>query len=132
MVEYSILEYGVYGFITYSCVLMLIISTIKEVPVTKSMSIARALYMLLGVIFAFVLMGSGPTITLPTGAETFTYVINGSNGNMITNSTTTITTPAHITISNGVVWMTAHFMIGVFLILYVIQQFVMLFFKTDT
>lgn len=124
MVDYSILEFGVYGFVTYSCVLMLIISTIKEVPVTKSMSIARALYMLLGVIFSFVLMGAGPELTLPT-IQTTTISVN-------TTEVWTEVNTGSIAISNGVVWMTAHLMIGVFLILYVIQQFVMLFFKTDT
>lgn len=124
MVEYSVLEFGVYAFVTYSCVLMLIISTIKEVPVTKSMSIARALYMLLGVIFAFVLMGAGPDVSLPT-IETTTRSVN-------TTEVWTETNTGTISIMNGTVWMATHLMIGVFLILYVVQQFVMLFFKTDT
>ena len=124
MVDYSILEFGVYGFVTYSCVLMLIISTIKDVPITKSMSIARALYMLLGVIFAFVLMGAGPEVSLPT-IETTTRSIN-------TTEVWTEVNTGTVSIMNGTVWMATHLMIGAFLILYVIQQFVMLFFKTDT
>jgi hypothetical protein len=103
---------------------MLIISTIKEIPVTKSMSIARAIYMILGVIFAFVLMGIGPEITFPT-IETTTRSVN-------TTEVWTDVQTASISITNGTVWMAAHLMIGAFLILYVIQQTVMLFFKTDT
>lgn len=132
MVEYSILEYGVYGFVAYSSVLMLIISTIKDVPTTKSMSVARAFYMMFGVIASFVIMGAGPEITMPGTEATFTYVINGSTGSYITNSTTVPTSPGTITLLNGPTWMLMHGLMGVILVFYVIQQAVFLFFKTDT
>jgi hypothetical protein len=132
MVDYSILEFGVYAFITYSSVLMLIISTIREIPVTKSMSISRAVYMMLGIITSIVLMGAGPAITMPASESTFTYVINGTTGAYITNSTTYTTIPGTITLLNGTAWMVLHLGIAAVLILFVIQQMVMLLFKTDT
>ena len=131
MVEVSILEYGVFGFLAYSSVLMLIISTIKDIPTTKSMSIARSLYMLFGVIAACVVMGMGPEIVLPAGGSESTYVINGTTGAFITNSTTTAE-PVTISILNLPAWMVTHGLMGVILVFYVMQQFVFLFFKTDT
>lgn len=80
--------------------------------------------MLLGVIFAFVLMGAGPDITLPI-TETTTRSVN-------TTEVWTETNTGTIALGNGTVWMATHLMIGAFLILYVIQQAVMLFFKQDT
>lgn len=132
MVDYTILEYGVLGFLAYSSILMLIISTIREIPTGKSMSVARAVYMLFGVIAAFAIVGVGPVITLATPESTMTYVVNGSTGAFITNSTTITLEPPTVTLLNLPVWQTVHGMMGVILSFYVIQQFVYLFFKTDT
>ena len=122
--DYSLLEFGVYAFITYSSVLMLIISTIKEIPVGRSMSISRAVHMILGVICAIVLMGAGPLIYLPT-VNTTTISVN-------TTEVWTETQTGTMELLNGTAWMVLHLGIAAVLILFIIQQVVMLLFKTDT
>ena len=125
MVDISLLEFAVYGFVAYSSVLMLIISTIITPPQTKSLSLARSIYMLLGVIFAFVLMGAGPTVALPTMQ---------SNTTTVSLNTTEVFEESHseagtLRILDGSTWMLAHLLIGLMLLIYVIQQVLMLLVK---
>ena len=66
MADISIIECGVYGFIAYSSLLMLIISVVKEVPDKKSQSILRSMWLIPGIICAALLMSSGVNITMDT------------------------------------------------------------------
>ena len=77
MADLSIIEFGVYGFIAYSGLLMLIISTIRETPQTKSQSFARAMYLIPSIICAFLLASSGQIIGL---YDVVVEVDDGSSG----------------------------------------------------
>lgn len=116
MVNISIAEFAVYGFIAYSSVLMLIISTIRETPTTKSFAISRVVYMLLGVIFAFVLAMSGPSITFPTVQTSIsTIAINSSE--YFTETQVAATT---LPLVNGPLWVWAHMLMGLLMLMFVI------------
>lgn len=143
MVDISIVEFGVYGFIAYSSLLMLIISTIKEVPSTKSFAIARVVYLVPGMICAAFLAGVGVNIDLETSTNTIMtnqtineFTINGTTGDLITNSTTTTSTNSTSVESNYIilqnpVWALFHYIIFIVLAIYVITQLLNLFTKTD-
>ncbi len=121
----SIIEFGVYGLITYSSVLMLIISTIKETPSTKMQSIVRSIFMIPGMICSTIIASAGIDITLDTTART----------NLINDTSTQIFTEIE-TISNTItlvnpVWVSVHYMIFLVLLVYVISQILMLFLFKD-
>lgn len=126
MADISLLEFGVYGFIAYSSLLMLIISVIKEVPNTKALSIARSIFLMPGIITAFMLAASSEQITMPT---------------IITNSTIiAVNSSEHFTEYNtqevffnlaDPVWQTVHVMIGLVLIFYIITQMLILLTRRD-
>ena len=118
MAVLSILEWGVYGFFAYSSMLMLIISTIKEIPMTKSLSIARCIYLIPGIICSFIIAVSGDKIifnTLTTTSLNTTEV-------WVENNVLTLQDP---------VWLLVHMMIGIVLVVYVITQVLVLFTKYD-
>ncbi len=122
MADISIIELGVYAFICYSSMLMLIISTIKEVPMTKALSIVRAIYLIPGVISAGVLSQIGPVIVLPSVTNTILAV----------NTTEVFqeTIDAQITLQSEV-WITFHFMLMLTMLVYIITQFLLLMTKKE-
>ncbi len=129
MADISIIEWGVYGFIAYSSLLMLIISVVKNMPDTKSQSILRSMWIIPGIICAGLLMMSGPDITLQSNGVEFLEVYNGTSGLLLTNTTIIQNTPDYITIQDPI-WGSVHLMIFLVLILYVIIQFMTLLTKT--
>lgn len=124
MADISILEWGVYGFITYSSLLMLIISTVKEVPSEKSGSIVRGIYLIPGIICAFILASSGVSIT--TDSTTTTNTITAINTSEVW--TEQINQTNSIVLKNEV-WVSVHLMIFLILLLYVIIQILTLLTK---
>lgn len=114
----SILEWGVYGFFAYSSMLMLIISTIKEIPMTKSLSIARCIYLIPGIICSFIIAVSGDKIIFPTLTTT-------------SLNTTEVWVEQNILSLQDPVWLTVHMLIGIVLVVYVITQILVLFTKYD-
>lgn len=117
MADISLIELGVYAFICYASMLMLIISTIKEVPMTKALSIVRAIYLIPGVIAAAILTQVGPNIIMPSVTNTILAV-----------NTTEIfeeTIDAQIVLQSEV-WSLFHFMIMLVMVVYVITQFLLL------
>jgi hypothetical protein len=123
MVNVTILEFIVYAIPAYSSILMLIISTIKEQTGTKSFALARAIYMILGVIFLLVLANTGPDITLP--------IMNTTTIAQNTSEVFTETVTGTISLLNGQVWMLAHFVMALILIVFVIQQILILLTKLN-
>ena len=122
---------------------MLIISSIKEIPTTKSLAISRAIYLIPGMICAAILAGSGVNIDMQTSDITINtnqtiaeFTINGTTGSLITNSTTTMSTNSttaqadYIVLQNPV-WVLVHFMIFAVLGVYVVNQALMLLTKKD-
>ncbi len=122
MADISIIELGVYSFICYSSILMLIISTIKEVPITKALSIVRAIYLFPGVIAAGVLAQVGPNIIMPSVTNTILAV----------NTTEVFeeTIDAQIVLQSDV-WTTFHFMIMIIMVVYIITQLMILLTKHE-
>lgn len=133
MPEISILEFGVYGFVAYSSLLMLIISTIKDVPTSRSLSIIRAMYLIPGIICCILLAGSGLDINAESPATVFTNrtTFNYTNNLIFTELTNqTVVTPAHYTLENPV-WVALHYFFAIIMAVYVILQMVTLFTKSD-
>lgn len=124
MADISIIEFAVYGFITYTSLLMLIISTIKEVPTEKSGSIVRGIWLIPGLICAFILASSGINIITE----------NTTTSNTITSLNTTevwtevVSTNSLIELQNPV-WVTVHVLIFTVLLIYIILQILTLFTK---
>lgn len=133
MPEISLLEFIVYGFVTYASLLMLIISVIKEVPNTRSLAIVRGMFLIPGIICAFLLAGSGVDITLEQQGMIFTNrTTYNDTGDMIfmeiTNSTGL--EPTKFTLLNPV-WVPLHYLFGIIMGIYFILQMLTLFTKTD-
>ena len=122
MADISILEFIVYGFITYSSLLMLIISTIKEVPTERSGSIVRGIWLIPGVITAFILASSGINIVTSDTTNTITSVN--------TTEVWTETISSSIVLQNPI-WVTVHLLIFMVLIVYVVLQVLNLFTKIN-
>ena len=127
MADISIIEWGVYGFIAYSSLLMLIISVVKEVPDKKSQSILRSMWLIPGIVCAGLLMFSSVNITM----DTITTV------NTITdNQTSTVVFTEDITVNRFIpiqdpVWQSVHLMIFLILLSYVVLQMLTLFTKIN-
>lgn len=116
------LEFGVYGFIAYSSMLMLIISTIKTIPIGGSLTIVRATYLIPGIICALILASSGLTFTVSVLNTNSTTIAANSSELFHENSTQTTTTK----IMNYPSWAILHFILAVIMIIYVIQQVLIL------
>ena len=123
MSDISIIEWAVYGLISYSSMLMLIISTIKEVPMTKRLSIIRAIYMIPGVICSGVLTMSGVNIVLPQTV----HIMKDLNS---TNTWSDTTTVNNIVLQSPV-WTMVHLLFFTVLLVYVITQILLFFTKHD-
>jgi len=117
LAEISIIEFGVYAFIAYSGMLMLIISVIKEVPSTKALSIVRAIYLFPSIFAAGILAQISPTIVLPSVTNTILAV----------NTTEVFqeTIDASIVIQSNV-WITFHILLMLVMMIYVITQMLIL------
>jgi hypothetical protein len=120
--DISILEFGVYGLIAYSSILMLIISTIRETPFTESQSLARGIYLVPGIVCALILAGSGVNITMET-VDTVNLT-NATNSNSTIFIETAQTSSAFILLDP--VWGAVHVMIAMVMVLYVVNQILML------
>lgn len=125
MGDISIIEFGVYGFITYISLLMLIISTIKETPTEKSQSILRSIYFIPGILCAALLAGSGVDITFETISTVNTITDNQTLSVIFTED---IIKEKKITLLNPV-WVTIHGMIFLIMMVHVVIQMLILFTK---
>ena len=126
MSDISLAEFIVYGFVAYSSLLMLIISVVKEIPSTKSLAIARSIFLIPGMVAAAVLASSGVNI----------QVANVATSNLIKSINTTQTwseTTSQINnmVLQSPVWQMFHMLIFLVLVVYVITQMLNLFIKTD-
>ena len=126
MSDISLAEFIVYGLVAYSSLLMLIISVVKEVPTTKSLAIARSIFLIPGMVAAGILASSGVNIQVAS--------VNTSNLIKSINTTQTWTESTqqvnNIVLQNPV-WQTFHWLIFVVLLVYVATQMLLLFTKYD-
>ena len=124
--QISLIEYITYALIAYSGMLVLIISVIKEVPTTRSLSIIRAIFLMPSVVAAGILASSGVDINLSdvVTSNTIRSVNTTQVWTEATNQTNTI-------VLQNPVWITFHFMLFIVLIVYIIIQILFLFTKFD-
>lgn len=122
MADISVIEWGVFGMLAYTSMLMLIISVIRETPFTEGQAIARAVYLVPGIVCAFILAGSGVNITLETVATE--NITNATATNSTIFIEEAVTTSSFILLNP--VWGAVHYMIGIVMLIYVIQQMLML------
>jgi hypothetical protein len=125
MSDMSILEFGVYALVCYAGIVMLIISSFKETPMTVSQSAVRVIWLIPSMLCAFVLANAGVDIYLST--ETLSDQVLDSNNAIIT--LTDVTTDK-ITLLNPI-WVIMHFLFFIVLLLYVVMQILTLFMKRD-
>lgn len=125
MSDISIIEFAVYALICYTGVIMLIISSFKETPMTVSQSAVRVIWLIPSMLCAFVLASAGADIYLST--ETLADQVLDSNNAVVT--LTDVTTDK-ITLLNPI-WITMHFLFFIVLLLYVITNILTLFLKRD-
>lgn len=111
MADISIIEFAVYAFIAYSGMLMLIISTIREAPQTKSQSFTRAMYLIPSIVCAFLLAGMGESVGL------YEVVSSGIEQGTATSLNQVFT----INLVNPI-WITVNFMFGVLMTFHFIMQ----------
>lgn len=126
MADISVIEFILYGFLAYVSMLMLIISTVKEVPSGKNHSIVRVVFLTPGAIAALVLANSGINIDMETSTINNTIV----NLNTTEVYTETIATTSNFVLQNPA-WVTMHFLIFAVLIVYMITQVLILLTKVD-
>lgn len=117
MPEISLVELFVYGLFAYSGMIVLIISVIKEVPNTKSLSIVRAIYLIPSIIAAGVLTQIGPSISTTSVQNTITALNTSEVFQEV------ITT--EITIQNDI-WALFHLMLFLVMMIYVISNILLL------
>jgi hypothetical protein len=118
LADISILEFGVYGFIAYSSILMLIISTIRQTPFTESQAIARSIYFVPGIVCAMLLATSGVNITLETVSTV--NLTNATNTNSTIFIETADTSSAFVLLDPT--WGAVHTMLAMIMTIYVVQQ----------
>lgn len=126
MSDISVIEFAVYGVIGYSGVIMLLLSVIKDIQFERSLSMVRIGYMIIPMYCLFVLGLSGININMESTLETVitnTYVINGSTGAPITNSTVSEThsSASSFTLVNPV-WVVMHYMFAISILVYILIQ----------
>ncbi len=122
MADISIIEFLVYGIITYSGMIFLISTAFKEVPSTKSGSISRAIFVIPSAITALVLAFSGESIKI----QSITNTIRDLN----TTSVWTEVVETEIILLNDV-WVLVHFLIFIVIIIYVFTQLMNLITKAE-
>jgi len=127
MAAISIIEFVVYGIITYSGMLLIIASAFKETKLGKSESAVRVIWLIPCILTAYILGSVGGfDINLDTGVTTNTII----NLNTTEVFTETFSNTKVITLINPI-WTTVHLLFMTIIIFYVIWNIVMLFVKRD-
>ena len=115
--EISILEYVVYALIGYSSFMILIVSTVKEVPDSRILSIVRSIYVFPGIIALMILASSGINIDVNTVSTN--NLIKSIN---TTQTWTEATTQSNTIVLQNPVWSMFHWLLAITLIFYMIKQ----------
>jgi len=121
MAELTLIEFGVYGFFSYLGMLMLIISVVKEVPDQKPQALIRSVFLIPCIIASFLLAFFIPDVVL---WDTTNVIIN-----LNTTEVYNETIQHRVSLINPV-WVLFHFMLGVVMVIYIIQQALTILTKT--
>ncbi len=122
MADISLIEFIVYGIITYTGMVLLISTAFKDVPTTKSGAIARAIFVIPSAITSLILAFSGESIKI----QSITNTIRDLN----TTNVWTETIETEIILLNDV-WVLVHFLIFIVIIIYVFTQLMNLITKVE-
>lgn len=122
--DISIAEFITYGLIGYAGVLVLIVSVIKEVPITRSLALVRAIFLIPSVIACGILASSGIHIDVSTIATN--SLTRSVNTTQVWTEATTQTN--QIVLANNV-WIPFHGMLFIILSFYIFQQIMFLLTK---
>ena len=110
-----------YAIVAYSGIIVLIASTLKENPTTRSLAIVRGMYMIPCAIASFILAQTGVNIVWVT--QTTTNTIKALNTSQVFTESATQTNQI---VLQSPVWSMFHYLLGIILIFYVIQQILFL------
>lgn len=133
MADVSIIEFIVYGLVGYTGIILLIASSFKELPATKTQSAVRSIWILAPIFCMYMLASAGANIILDSTVETATAdyeTLNSADVVVTLNSTTTTSTTNQITLLQPV-WVTLHILFFIMLILYFIWNMLQLLVKRD-
>lgn len=122
MVDVSILEYGVYGFITYASFFMLLTSLSKDIPQDKGYAVMRCVILMPALICAGVLASTG--VNIQTSTNTTGEIIKNLNDSSTWQSN--LTNTASIVLQNPI-WITVHYMLFAIFLVYIIMQIMVVF-----
>ena len=131
MSDVSILEYLPFAVVAYSAVIILLISIIKDIPMSRSMSIARSIYILLGMLCAFAISGMGINITGTTEINIVNATTFNETNDLIFTEITNSTTTTKIVMLNFPLWVIVHRAFGLVMAFFFILQILTLLTKKD-
>lgn len=128
--DLSISEWIVYGLFCYGSVFMMVISVVKEIPSSRSLSFTRIIGLMPGLICAGILAMSGVHIDLYTDSTASTTNVYNGTHHLIQNSTETISKTSQIVLQSNV-WLMVHMMFFLILLIFIIYQILTLMTRTD-
>ena len=106
-----------YALIGYSSFMVLVVSTIKEIPDSRVLSIVRVIYLFPGIIALMILASSGINIDVNTVSTN--NLIKSIN---TTQTWTEATTQSNTIVLQNPVWSMFHWLLAITLIFYMIKQ----------
>ena len=122
MATTSIIEFAVYGLISYASFIMLLTSISKEIPTEKGYAIMRVVFLMPGLICSAVLASTG--VNIQTNTDTTTSIIKNMNDS--STWSTNLTNTTNIVLQNPI-WITVHFMLFAVFLIYIIMQVMVVF-----
>lgn len=131
MSDVSLLEYSAFAVVAYSSLVILLVSIIKDIPMSKVGSIVRSMYILVGVASMFAISGMGLNFTGQTEINLVNTTTFNETDDLVFTEITNSTTTRQITLLNYPLWVLAHFMFGTVMAFFFILQMLTLLTKKD-
>lgn len=119
MSDLSIIEFGVYGFLTYGGILMLIISAVRGLPEERSRinTLAQAVFLIPSLICAPVLATSGVNIQIQHTNDIIKDLNNTRTWSDISTNNIVLQNP---------IWVLIHMMLFFTILMFIIRQILLL------
>ena len=131
MSDVSLIEYLPFAVVGYSAIVVLLVSIIHDAPMTRSLSIVRSVYILLGMICVFAISGFGIHFTGMTEINLVNATTFNETNDLVLTEITNSTTTEQFTLLNYPLWVIVHRMFGIVMAFYFILQIVTLLTKKD-